>query len=707
MKKIIYLLFTLELIIVSIIGVNILKDNEINNLFFKDVTSITINFSDSSKIGEYDVWIKNLAEKNKVNISKYVFKNENEMIIYTTDKSLNGKVNIDKGRFPKKESKEFISNFETGDKNQSGKFKIFDSDMKITIKSIDDISNSGMGGILYVSTNDLHKINELIKDIPRDVADAKIYDRYNDLNIYISEPLIKDIFLVAICFFVSIIHYSISKSRKLSILRINGYCGKDIIIELCKELLSMMGLSLITAYILYCIFIRKSNMIFELSNYFVIISAICIALNIILFILAIYIYIKKSNYKDLIKGKKPYFIINIMHLSLKVMFVLFLFISIKSCFLNLTDLNKQLVNLSEWEKAKNIYKIEVDNTGEKSLSKEEVDRNKKITQFYNEMTSRKKAFMIDSSNYYKDEDRYLYELNSINQIPEVSSSGKNITVNENYLKLVELNVLSKINHNKNTRNILIPKKLKKYEKEIIKEYLDKFYYEKVDVENFYNKELNLPQSNIKKSDLYINIIYIEDNQSYFSYDSNIEPDNKNKIENPIVIIDNKNIDNSYYYSYMTRCVYFYSDKQDPYGEILPIIKKTGVENSIHSLVSVYNEHGKLIMDLKDKINKEIFTIIILFISNIMIIFNIIASYYEENKYKLYLEKIFGYSWVERNKQLFSTLILIDIIPMVIIGLDGKELILGVGIILVELLIATIFDRKIQANVFGSIIKGEH
>lgn len=707
MKKIIYLLFTLELIIVSIIGVNILKDNEVNNLFFKDTTSITINFSDSSKIGKYDDWIKDLAKKNKVNISKYVFKNENEMIVYTTDTSLNEKINLGKGRMPKEESKEFISNFESGDKNQSGQFKTFDSDTKITIKSIDDISNSGMGGVLYVSTNDLHKINELIKDIPRDVADAKIYDRYNDLNMYISESLIKDIFLVAICFFVSIVHYSIRKSRKLSILRINGFCGKDIIIELCKELLSIMGVSMITAYILYLIFIRKSNMVFELSNFFAIVAVTCISLNIILFVLVIYIYIKKSNYKNLIKGKKPYFIINIMHLSLKFIFVLFLFISIKSCYLNLTNLNKQLDNLSEWEKTKNIYRIEVNNTGEKSLSKEEVDRNEKIKNFYDEMISRKKAFMIDASNYYKDEEGYLYELNSANQIPEVSSSGKNITINENYLKSTRLNVLSKINHNKNIRNILVPKTLKKYEKEIKKEYLDEFYYEKVDVENFYNKELNLPKNNIKKSDLEINIIYIEDNQSYFSYDVNVEPDNKNKIENPIVIVDNKNIDKSYYYSYMTRCIYFYSDKQDPYGEILPIIKKTGVENSIHSLVSVYNEHGKLINDLKDKINKEIFTVMILFISNIMIIFNIIASYYEENKYKLYLEKIFGYSWVDRNKQLFSILILMDIIPMIVIGLNKEELILGIGIIIVELLIATIFDRKIQSNVFGSIIKGEH
>ena len=35
MKKIIYVLFTIELLIVSLLGLNIVKDNEINNILYK------------------------------------------------------------------------------------------------------------------------------------------------------------------------------------------------------------------------------------------------------------------------------------------------------------------------------------------------------------------------------------------------------------------------------------------------------------------------------------------------------------------------------------------------------------------------------------------------------------------------------------------------------------------------------------------------
>lgn len=50
---------------------------------------------------------------------------------------------------------------------------------------------------------------------------------------------------------------------------------------------------------------------------------------------------------------------------------------------NYKILQTQLENLSEWEKAKNIYNIQLKYTGEEFLSKEEVIRNVKITNFTN------------------------------------------------------------------------------------------------------------------------------------------------------------------------------------------------------------------------------------------------------------------------------------------------------------------------------------
>ncbi|MBH8121230.1 ABC transporter permease, partial [Clostridioides difficile] len=85
MKKIIYVLFTIELLIVSLLGLNIVKDNEINNILYNDTTSISVMFKDYKKFNKnYSNWIKDIADENNVTISKYVFNNNEKLSIYTT-----------------------------------------------------------------------------------------------------------------------------------------------------------------------------------------------------------------------------------------------------------------------------------------------------------------------------------------------------------------------------------------------------------------------------------------------------------------------------------------------------------------------------------------------------------------------------------------------------------------------------------------------
>lgn len=100
MKKIIYVLFTIELLIVSLLGLNIVKDNEINNILYNDTTSISVMFKDYKKLNKnYSKWIKDIADENNVAISKYVFNNNEKLSIYTTDTSLNNNIKLKSGKF--------------------------------------------------------------------------------------------------------------------------------------------------------------------------------------------------------------------------------------------------------------------------------------------------------------------------------------------------------------------------------------------------------------------------------------------------------------------------------------------------------------------------------------------------------------------------------------------------------------------------------
>lgn len=722
MKKIIYVLFTIELLIVSLLGLNIVKDNEINNILYNDTTSISVMFKDYKKFNKnYSKWIKDIADENNVTISKYVFNNNEKLSIYTTDTSLNNNIKLKSGEFPNTNtnSNEFISNINTNNSNQVGKFSTMSKDISILIRDFDKISEVGESGILYISTQNKDTINKILKElnVDRSIFVARLHDRYVNSNLYLNPSIIRDLILIILCFLATIIHYSISVSREASILRLNGYSKLDIITRVIRSILRIMILSSITSLLIYIIYILKLNLGVRACLYFVIFSIICILINIFISILIVGFNIRSSKYVLTLNGKKPYGFVNIIHFTLKIVFVSFLILSINNCILNYNILQTQLGNLSEWDKAKNVYNLTLKDTGEQSLGKEEVIKNAKIKGFYKSLVEEKDAFLIDTTNFEKLENgSYMYEINSKGKKPEVSQYGKNIKINKNYLKVNPIysngkKIFNLIDYDDKTINLLVPKKLQVHENEIKKEFRELFYFEKIEVENMYNEELNRDLNKTKKSDLNVNIIYVDNNQSYFTYNSLVMDDNRNLINDPIAIVDIDNIDDSFYLSYISRCVYFNSKKLDALADISKIIEAQGVEANIQSLRAVYNEYGLEINKLEKYLNSEIFTIIIIAISNLMITYNIVVSYYERNKYKLYIKKIFGYSATARSILLIISLILTNVIPIGIIStrvdLSNNIVLFGLLILVVEVIISIILDKIISNSSFNKIIKGEH
>ena len=75
-----------------------------------------------------------------------------------------------------------------------------------------------------------------------------------------------------------------------------------------------------------------------------------------------------------------------------------------------------------------------------------------------------------------------------------------------------------IDYDQNTLNILVPEQYKKYEKKIIKNYKENFYFQKVTIDNYFRKNM-INQKYAEKDKLSIHIIYVKSNQSYFTYDS--------------------------------------------------------------------------------------------------------------------------------------------------------------------------------------------
>lgn len=85
-----------------------------------------------------------------------------------------------------------------------------------------------------------------------------------------------------------------------------------------------------------------------------------------------------------------------------------------------------------------------------------------------------------------------------------------------------------------TLNILVPESLSVYEDDIISAYRGRFWFDKVYVDNIYHENIGTPLNQTTEADLNINIIYVKNNQSYFTFNSDVESESDYLITDPIV-----------------------------------------------------------------------------------------------------------------------------------------------------------------------------
>ena len=85
-----------------ILSLNIFKEYKTQQLFYKNTTSITLNFEEEkSYTKNYIEFLQSLAKKYNVNISKYIYPGENDLHIFTTDTGLNNHIKLKSGKFQK------------------------------------------------------------------------------------------------------------------------------------------------------------------------------------------------------------------------------------------------------------------------------------------------------------------------------------------------------------------------------------------------------------------------------------------------------------------------------------------------------------------------------------------------------------------------------------------------------------------------------
>lgn len=180
-----------------------------------------------------------------------------------------------------------------------------------------------------------------------------------------------------------------------------------------------------------------------------------------------------------------------------------------------------------------------------------------------------------------------------------------------------------LTNDENTLDILVPEKYKNDAEFITSIYQEFMYFNNVEVENIYNKELNQKINEKKESDFIINIIYVPNDTKYNVYNTKIE---RNNIQNCIaIVINSKNYNRVQLNSIVNQGLYVKSDANVE-DKIKTVYEENRYEDGYHSITSVtslYNEYKN------DKIAERI---IIGFLYMIVILMVISIAFFIKKKF---------------------------------------------------------------------------
>ncbi len=258
---------------------------------------------------------------------------------------------------------------------------------------------------------------------------------------------------------------------------------------------------------------------------------------------------------------------------------------------------------SKWENCKNLYTTVVSATEEDEDGKKYLDIAERSVELFKLLEDNVEAFVMDAYNYQDDdgEGTPLYTLNNLTYPVEIDPYGQCIRVSKNYFKFNPIETTEggspseKLIYDDLTLNILVPEKYKDKEDQIKKAYRENFYFEKVTATNEYNKGAGITESlDISEEELNVNIIYVKDNQKYFTYRIDCAVQTDNYVQDPIVQIYTSNIHCNYAHSFMSQWVYFPCDKsgkEEAFAKIQPYVKQCRAENSFKKVYSVYEENS--------------------------------------------------------------------------------------------------------------------
>jgi|GEM_PF-2540236 len=466
-----------------------------------------------------------------------------------------------------------------------------------------------------------------------------------------------------------------------------------------------------------------------------------------------------------LKGKKFFERILWVSFAVKTVTSIFLLVVIISFVSSLQEMQYELEQLVYWQQAEDIYRLqggivgdggglwgeftEIDEDGNEIEFWRIVDferlvaREEALRELFFLLETYKDAFFFEADAFFRieledDEWMYAYELDKIMReewwLPMLQSNpanvdpimlylaekgiydiaGRRIMVTENYLRRNSIygidgrNVLEQLVNDTYTLNVLLPDHYRTLESYLKLYFLQDFYFERINLVNWYLEELDLPLLDITIDDLRINFIYTSLGQSYFSF-NRLVGDEHALIWDPIVMIHHDDVGVANMAVRVKSNLYFVDDSRGhAFGSVQPFLNEVGVY-VIQSVISMFDQGSETLVSLQWQIFSETLNLIMNSVFLLLLSIVLIWAYYSMNAYQINLKYLFGYSYLERNLELiifiFSTNAIATILIIYASGLDFTLIGIALFLFLIDLIIISLLGNHLTKKNIHNVIKG--
>lgn len=667
-----------------------------------DKTNITFYFDPSDdKAVSKPAFLKKLrdfSEENNVEIAQYSFLSSDNIDIYST--------------MPKAYKEALLI-----------PGLIFNRNIKV--HDFEELLDVGYKNLFYLNTKDM----DIIQSLSDEVKDAcMLYyseSAFND-NAAVFASFANDqdlrflpVFILFIFVFALLIFFYYSKSRQAYVIyRLWGYTRMQVYHILNKPLykplfFTMILSSLAMTGILYHFVFSKLllQILFMMSVFHAAIVLLLFLLSAALFSLSFAAVNNQNRKKDLSK-------MMITACASKFLLLLLIIFFCGNLFSQKAELQEKQDSLALWQNTKNLFAINESYSPfyAESLANEDI-LNHKILSVYKDLSESGKVFIIDTINfehsrkvYNETADEpdydYNYKINVKSEEDLYSPDGRNIFVDKNYLKRHPIhtadrkNVMDFIDNNGDVLNILVPLKYKKFEFLIEDSYQKWFYFQKIDVANYYREDSNLKKIEKNIDELKINIIWAADNQHYFTYNQ-YSGDQMNTITDPIVTVYTQNIDNSCLAACLGGSMLLESaDEYSALKEVSAVTQKYDV-SELNTVTSIYDQKGEEIKNLEDSIDSLILNTAVVFLLLIMFMAVITYAYYKTFLPAIIIKSLYGYRFASIYKYLILTNLLINLAVIPASAIIYKKI--SLSVLLTAGLISAL-DYLTAAAISGYLLK---